>query len=49
MSVAQGRLHYVERCPPPAARAHVEEEGREGGGGWGGGWGRDAYAVFDLC
>ena len=57
--LAQGRLHYVERCPPPAARAHVEEEGR-GGGGYGGGNGeggggggrrgsRNAHAVFDLC
>ena len=32
MSVAH---HYVERCPPPAARAHAQEEGREGGGWWG--------------
>ena len=35
MSVAHRRLHYVERCPPPAARAHAQEEGREGGGWWG--------------
>ena len=24
--VAQARLHYVERCPPLAARAHAREE-----------------------
>ena len=47
MSVAHRRLHYVERCPPPAARAHAQEEGREGG--WGGGGSRDANAMFDLC
>ena len=35
--LVQGRLHYVERCPQTAARAHVEEEGwvGVGGGMWG--------------
>ena len=30
--LVQGRLHYVERCPQTAARAHVEEEGWVGVG-----------------